>query len=223
MDEVSHSGSMTDPTTNGPAANGPATGSAATDRDARMPSPPAPDRTAGAAAGNLNLVVMGVSGVGKSAVAAALVSRTGWDFVEGDELHPPANREKMAAGTPLDDEDRWPWLRRVADWIGRQESTGRGGVVTCSALKRSYRDLLRDGHESVRFVHLSAPKEVIADRLAGRRGHYMPPSLLESQLATLQELGADEPGVVVQTTGDPAAVAEDALGQLGAARSAPGS
>ena len=160
------------------------------------------------------LVVMGVSGVGKTSVAKALVDRTGWAFQEGDDLHPEANRAKMAAGTPLDDDDRRPWLRRIAEWIGTQEAAGRGGVVTCSALRRSYRDLLCDGHPSVRFVHLLADEEVLTDRVTNRHGHYMPPALLRSQLDTLEPLGPDEPGVQVETHGDPAAVADRALEAL---------
>lgn len=163
----------------------------------------------------LTLVVMGVSGVGKTSVAHALVERTGWPFQEGDDLHTEANRAKMAAGTPLTDDDRWPWLRRIADWIGEQEAAGRGAVVTCSALRRSYRDVLRDGHPSVRFVHLEASDEVLTDRLAQRRGHYMPPSLLRSQLDTLEPLEADEPGAAVETEGDPDAIAARALEELG--------
>jgi len=171
-----------------------------------MPAPePAPP---------LTLVVMGVSGVGKTSVAHALVARTGWTFQEGDDLHPEANRAKMAAGHPLDDADRRPWLRRVADWIGAQEAAHHGAVVTCSALKRAYRDVLRDGHPSVRFVHLVADEDVLASRVTNRRGHYMPPSLLRSQLDTLEPLGADEPGVRVETHGDPEAVAGRALAAL---------
>lgn len=176
----------------------------------------------GAKPGTRTLVVMGVSGVGKTSVAAELVARTGAAFVEGDTLHSDANRAKMAAGHPLDDEDRWPWLRRVADWIGEQEAAGRDAVVTCSALKRAYRDLLRDGHPSVRFVHLVATSEVLADRLAHRQGHYMPPSLLDSQLGTLEPLGDDEPGVVAPTTGSPAEVADQALRALGDGPAVPG-
>jgi gluconokinase len=161
------------------------------------------------------LVVMGPSGVGKTSVAAELVARTGSEFVEGDDLHPEINRAKMASGRPLDDEDRWPWLHRVADWIGVQEAAGRDAVVTCSALKRSYRALLCEGHPSVRFVHLLAPPQLIAERLDARTGHYMPPSLLASQLDTLEPLEPDEPGVRVETTGDPAGVAERVLQRLG--------
>ncbi|GAA3235254.1 gluconokinase [Pseudonocardia petroleophila] len=160
------------------------------------------------------LVVMGVSGVGKTSVAAELVRRTGWAFVEGDDLHPEANRAKMAAGHPLDDDDRWPWLRRIAAWIGEREAAGTGAVVTCSALRRTYRDLLRDGHPSVHFVHLLAPETLISERLTARRGHYMPASLLGSQLATLEPLQDDEPGVGIETTGTPDEVADRALAAL---------
>jgi gluconokinase len=159
----------------------------------------------------LTLVVMGVSGVGKTSVAHALVERTGWVFQEGDDLHPAANRAKMAAGTPLNDDDRWPWLRRIAAWIGEQEAAGRGAVVTCSALRRSYRDLLEDGHPSVRFVHLLASEEVLGARVSHRYHEYMPPALLRSQLDTLEPLADDEPGVRVETEGDPAAVADRVL------------
>jgi len=163
----------------------------------------------------VTLVVMGVSGVGKSSVAAELVARTGWEFVEGDDQHPESNRLQMASGHPLDDDDRRPWLRRVAARIGELETAGRSGVVTCSALKRSYRDLLRDGHPSVRFVHLLAPPELIAQRVTARQGHYMPPSLLHSQLATLEDLQPDEPGIRMDATGAPPTVAEFALHELG--------
>jgi gluconokinase len=170
----------------------------------------------------VTLVLMGVSGVGKSSVADELVARTGWVFVEGDDLHPEANRAKMSAGHPLDDADRWPWLRRIAEWIGEQEAAGRDAVVTCSALRRSYRNLLRDGHPSVRFVHLLASRELLQTRVDARRGHYMPPSLLASQLATLEPLAADEPGVDVDTAGDPATIAERTLQRIGEQPRPPG-
>jgi gluconokinase len=162
----------------------------------------------------LSLVVMGVSGVGKTSVAHALVARTGWPFQEGDDLHPEANRAKMAAGHPLDDDDRWPWLRRIADWIGAREAAGEGGIVTCSALKRAYRNLLCDGHPSVRFVHLVADEDVLTSRVSQRHHEYMPPSLLRSQLTTLEPLEPDEPGVRVETQGDPDAVAGRVLEAL---------
>lgn len=148
------------------------------------------------------VIVMGVAGSGKSMVAEALAESTGWAIAEGDEFHPAANREKMQSGIPLDDEDRWPWLRSVAAWIGDQEQAGRSSVVTCSALKRSYRDLLRDGHPSVRFCQLDASAAVLQSRMEERRGHYMPASLLHSQLRTLQSLDEDEPGGRVNTEGD---------------------
>jgi gluconokinase len=160
------------------------------------------------------LVVMGVSGVGKTSVAAELVARTGWVFAEGDDFHPEANRRKMAAGHPLDDDDRWPWLATVASWIGEQEAAGRGAVVTCSALRRAYRDVLRDGHPSVRFVHLLAAPDLIEERITARQGHYMPASLLGSQLTTLEPLQDDEPGVEVDTSGNPPEVAARALAAL---------
>ena len=137
---------------------------------------------------------MGVSGTGKTSVGERIAHRLGWAFVEGDDLHPTANVDKMRAGTPLTDEDRWPWLRAVATEIGEHEADGRGLVITCSALKQEYRDLLRQGHPSVWFAHIDTRADVLAERLRARRGHYMPGSLLESQLATLEPLTGDEPG-----------------------------
>jgi len=140
------------------------------------------------------VVVMGVSGTGKSTVGVGLARALGCDFVEGDDLHPAANVEKMRSGTPLTDEDRWPWLRAVAATVGAHEAAGTDLVITCSALKRVYRDLLRDGHPSVWFAHVDTPRDVLVERLRRRQGHYMPGSLLDSQLATLQPLAPDEPG-----------------------------
>jgi gluconokinase len=157
---------------------------------------------------------MGVAGSGKSTVARELATELGWPMAEGDDFHPRANVEKMRSGHPLDDDDRWPWLRSIADWIGRQEAAGQSAVVTCSALKRAYRDLLGAGHPSVRFVHLDVPREVLEQRLGGRQGHYMPASLLDSQLATLQPLGADEPGFAVPAGGPPDEVARLAADTL---------
>jgi gluconokinase len=158
----------------------------------------------GAAPRTTTLVVMGVSGSGKSTVATELVARLGWAFAEGDDFHPPENVAKMAAGHPLDDEDRWPWLRTLADWIGEHEAAGRSVIVTCSALKRSYRDLLRDGHPSVWFAHVTVDAGTLRSRLEHRTGHYMPASLLDSQLATLEPLRDDEPGAAISGA-DPAA------------------
>ena len=141
------------------------------------------------------IVMMGVSGSGKSTVAALLAGQLGWDFEEGDELHPPENVAKMAAGHPLTDEDRWPWLARVADWIRTRTETERPGVITCSALKRSHRDVLRGDH--VIFVYLAGTHDEIAARLAKRHGHFMPSSLLDSQFATLETPGPDERAITV--------------------------
>ena len=154
------------------------------------------------------LVVMGVSGSGKTTVAKGIAERLGWAFAEGDDAHPPANVAKMAAGEPLTDADRWPWLRSLAGWIGDREAAGQSAVLTCSALKRAYRDLLRDGHPSVRFVHVSVDRETLRRRLESRRGHYMPASLLLSQLEALEPLAPDEPGLVLAGDGAPEDVIE---------------
>lgn len=143
---------------------------------------------------------MGVAGAGKSSVAAALHRSLGWPVAEGDDFHPESNVAKMRSGVALDDADRWPWLAAIATWIGEQESAARDAIVTCSALKAEYRAALRQGHPSIWFVHLVAPGEVIASRLASRVGHFMPPSLLASQLDQLEPLRADEPGVTVSAS-----------------------
>jgi gluconokinase len=144
----------------------------------------------------LVLVLMGVSGCGKSTVAGLLAGRLGWDFEEGDDLHPAANVEKMASGHPLDDEDRWPWLANVAEWIGERTDAGRPGIITCSALKKSYRDVLRG--ERVVFVYLAGTREQIARRLAARHGHYMPASLLDSQFDALEPPTPEESSITVE-------------------------
>jgi gluconokinase len=162
----------------------------------------------------VTVVVMGVSGSGKTTVAVRLADRLGWEFAEGDDFHPRTNVEKMAAGHPLDDDDRWPWLRTIGGWIDRREATGRSVVVTCSALKRSYRDLLREGRPSVWFAHVTADADVLRERLERRSGHYMPASLLESQLATLEPLAADEPGASASAAGSPDAVVDELLEAL---------
>lgn len=144
------------------------------------------------------VVIMGVSGTGKTTLLQALAKRLGWVTAEGDEFHSAANIEKMETGHPLDDEDRWPWLASIATWIGDRERGGQNALVTCSALRRAYRDILRGGHPSVWFVHLVAPRAVLAERMEHRSGHYMPVSLLDSQLDTVELLAPDEPGIVLQ-------------------------
>ena len=138
------------------------------------------------------LVVMGVSGSGKTSVAEALRDALGWPFQEGDRLHPEQNVAKMSAGIPLTDEDRWPWLDRCAQWIRERAEAGEGGVLTCSSLRRVYRERLGERNPGICFVYLKASEQTLHDRLALRRGHYMPPSLLQSQLDTLEEPTPDE-------------------------------
>jgi gluconokinase len=145
------------------------------------------------------IVLMGVAGAGKSSVAGALRRSLGWPFAEGDDFHPESNVAKMRSGVPLDDDDRRPWLAAIASWVGEQESAGRDCIVTCSALKAAYRQALRDGHPSIWFAHLTAPREVIGSRLDARVGHFMPPNLLTSQLDELEPLRTGEPGVTVPT------------------------
>ena len=147
------------------------------------------------------LVVMGVSGSGKTTIAKAVAERLGWPFQEGDDLHPAANVAKMHAGTPLTDEDRAPWLAAIAAWIDARLSAGEPGVVTCSALRHAYREVLVGDRPHVRVVYLHADRLVIAGRLAVRHGHFMPASLLDSQFATLEEPTPDEHAVTVEVAG----------------------
>ena len=139
------------------------------------------------------LVVMGVSGSGKSTVAAGIAEALGLGFIDGDGLHSPESVALMQAGTPLTDADRWPWLERIAARLADEAEWPDGLVIACSALRRAYRDRIRAGAPGVRFVFLDGPAELIRERIAGRSGHYMPESLLASQLATLEPPGADEP------------------------------
>jgi carbohydrate kinase (thermoresistant glucokinase family) len=159
------------------------------------------------------LVVMGVSGSGKSTVAGVLAGRLGWPLEEGDDLHPPENVAKMAAGHPLDDDDRAPWLRRIREWMEEREEAGENGIVTCSALKRRYRDVLRDG--DVVFVHLAGSREQLLARLTARQGHFMPASLLDSQLADLEPPGADERALTIDIGPSPSVQATTILDKLG--------
>lgn len=143
------------------------------------------------------VIVMGVSGSGKSTIAAGLAEKINWAFEDGDDFHPKANVEKMSAGHPLTDEDRQPWLQAIANEIDRACEAGKHVVVTCSALKRRYRDILVHGREDVRIVYLAGSPALIADRLARRKGHFMPPTLLDSQFRTLEPPTADEPSITV--------------------------
>ena len=150
---------------------------------------------------------MGVSGSGKTTIGAALARALGVEFVEGDDLHPPANVRRMQQGIPLTDADRRPWLAALARRLRAAHGAARGLVVACSALKRSYRDLLRsEGAAQVRFVYLSGSKDVITQRMTGRRGHFMPVSLLDSQFATLEEPAADEAAWVSDIRESPDAI-----------------
>jgi len=142
-------------------------------------------------------VIMGVSGSGKTTVGAALARRLGWLFQEGDALHPPENIAKMKAGHPLDDEDRAPWLAAVASRIDQWRDDGKCGVVACSALKRRYRDIIIGGRADVRLIYLEGSRALIGERLAQRRDHFMPASLLDSQFAALQPPTADEDSITV--------------------------
>jgi gluconokinase len=160
------------------------------------------------------LIVMGVSGVGKSTVGMPLADRLGWPFRDGDGFHPPENVEKMRSGTPLTDEDRTPWLEAIAAWIEQRRKDGTHGVIACSALKRAYRDILRAGHGDVRFVFLEGPRDLIAARLADGKGHYMPASLLDSQLATLEPPQADEDPITVSVAGEPEQIVDAIMNRM---------
>jgi len=160
------------------------------------------------------LVMMGVSGTGKTTVGEALARRLGWTFQEGDEFHPPANIAKMKSGQPLDDADRAPWLALVAAWISDELAKGRSAVITCSALKRSYRSAIIGGRSDVVLVYLEGPQALIARRIGARRGHFMPPSLLASQFADLQPPAASEDAIVVDVDQPVAAQVDDIVAEL---------
>lgn len=153
-------------------------------------------------------VIMGVSGCGKSTIGAALAASFAVPFLEGDAFHPADNVSKMASGIPLDDDDRAGWLQALAAEITQAQRDGRGLVLSCSALKRRYRDLLREADPQLRFVHLAGPRELIADRMHQRPDHYMPPSLLDSQLRILEPLQPDEGGLTLDITLAPTALVE---------------
>lgn len=162
----------------------------------------------------VHVVVMGVSGTGKSTIGRALADALGWPFAEGDEHHPAGNVAKMAAGFPLTDEDRWPWLRGLAGWLAVQDRAGSCSVLTCSALRRPYRDLLREGAPGLYFVHLVGDTSLLLERMQSRQDHFMPPELLESQLDTLEPLGPDERGVLVDVANPPERIGRIVMAQL---------
>lgn len=161
----------------------------------------------------LHLVFMGVSGSGKSTAALAVQARLGWEFAEGDDFHPPENVAKMAEGRPLTDADRWGWLESLAAWARERDERGESTIMSCSALRRTYRDILRRGGEGTFFVHMTGNKHLILDRM-GAREHFMPPSLLESQLDTLKPLAPDEPGMDLDPALPVEAIAEAVLRRL---------
>jgi gluconokinase len=158
---------------------------------------------------------MGVSGSGKSTIADALAKRIGWSYEDGDKFHPPSNVAKMSAGHPLTDEDRWPWLQAIADEIDRVCKAGKHVVIACSALKRAYRDVLVHGRSDVRIVYLKGTEQLIADRLAHRKGHFMPAGLLASQFKTLEPPAQSENPVTVSIDASVEAIVDDIVHQLG--------
>ena len=160
------------------------------------------------------LVVMGVSGSGKSTIADKLAEHLGWRYEDGDRFHPASNVAKMSAGDPLTDEDRRPWLQAISDEIDRVCRAGEHAVIACSALKRAYRDILVHGRSDVRIVFLDGTQELIANRLAQRKGHFMPPGLLASQFKTLEPPGPDEKPVTASIDASVDAVVEDIVSQL---------
>ncbi len=160
------------------------------------------------------VVVMGVSGSGKTTIAATLADRMGWRLLEGDAFHPPENVAKMRAGTPLTDADRWPWLRAIAGEIDAARASGQPLVVACSALKRAYRDILIGRRPDVVLVHLAGSADTIGQRLKVRTDHFMPPGLLDSQFATLEEPGTDESPIVVAVTASPDEIADRIIVEL---------
>jgi carbohydrate kinase (thermoresistant glucokinase family) len=160
------------------------------------------------------VVVMGVSGSGKTTIAVLLAERLGWELADADDFHSAANLRKMENGIPLTDEDRWPWLAAIAAWIDEVRRAGRRGIVTCSALKRSYRRILIGERQDVRLVYLEGDMQLIAQRLSKRRGHFMPAALLQSQFDTLEEPGPEENPITVSVAAQPAAIVERVRAEL---------
>jgi gluconokinase len=167
------------------------------------------------------VVVMGVSGCGKSTIASMLAHRLNWIYEDGDWFHPQSNVRKMHAGEPLTDEDRWPWLHGIAAWIDATRRVGNHGTVACSALKRAYRDILVGERRNVRIVYLKGERNLIARRLAARDGHFMPPSLLDSQFAALEEPQPEEHPIVVSIIPHPRQIVEEIVKRLGEDASPP--
>ena len=161
------------------------------------------------------IIVMGVSGSGKSTIGALLAEALGWPFADADGFHPAANVAKMAAGQPLTDADRWPWLDAIAAHIGASRTAEQPVVVACSALRRAYRERLRAGHGDLIFLHLAGAPEVIAARQAARQGHFMPPSLMASQFATLEDPAGEADAVTVSVVASPHEVVGNILSSLG--------
>jgi carbohydrate kinase (thermoresistant glucokinase family) len=160
------------------------------------------------------LVMMGVSGSGKTTVAAGVADRLGWTLLEGDSFHPAANVAKMKAGTPLTDEDRWPWLHAIAGAIDAKRAAGESAVVACSALKHAYRDILVADRPDVFLVYLQGSRALIGQRMAARKGHFMPAALLDSQFATLEEPAPEEHALIVSVAAAPDAIVEEVLRQV---------
>jgi gluconokinase len=167
------------------------------------------------------LIVMGVSGSGKTTIASRLAARLGWRFEDGDRFHPASNVAKMAAGHPLTDEDRWPWLQAIADEIDAVCQRSGRVVIACSALKRAYRDLLVHGRSDVRIIFLDGTQALIADRLARRKGHFMPPGLLDSQFKTLELPNVDEKPLTASIDAPVEAIVDKIVSQLRPALSKP--
>jgi carbohydrate kinase (thermoresistant glucokinase family) len=163
------------------------------------------------------LVIMGISGSGKSTVAQKLAARLGWPFAEGDTLHPEINIAKMHAGIPLTDADRQPWLARVAAWIDAQRAKREPGIITCSALKRAYRQVIIGDRPEVRLVYLRGGRDLVARHVAGRQDHFMPASLLRSQIDTLEEPDPSEDPLTIEVAAPPGQIAEEIIRRLGAA------
>jgi gluconokinase len=160
------------------------------------------------------LIVMGVSGSGKTTIGHELARRIGWRYEDADTFHPASNVAKMSAGQPLTDDDRWPWLRAIADEIDRTSDGGERIVIGCSALRRVYRDVLVHGRRDIRIVYLQGTQALIAGRLGERKGHFMPPGLLTSQLGTLEPPTPDEHAVTVSIDAPVETIVSDILSQL---------